>query len=65
VHRLLLRRHPERQEDLAYYLVYAREGTPLIEVVHVAGASWSIGDLFKLAKGQVGLDLYEVRSWQN
>jgi SRSO17 transposase len=64
VHWVLLRRHPERPEEVAYYLVYAPEGTALTEVVHVAGARWSIDDLFKLAKGQVGLDHYEVRSWQ-
>jgi SRSO17 transposase len=64
VHSVLVRRHPERTEDVAYYLVYAPEDTPLSEVVRVAGARWSIDDLFKLAKGQVGLDQYEVRSWQ-
>jgi SRSO17 transposase len=64
VHSMLVRRHPERPEEVAYYLVYAREGTPLAELVRVAGARWSIDDLFKLAKGQVGLDQYEVRSWQ-
>jgi SRSO17 transposase len=64
MHWVLLRRHPERPEELAYYLAYAPEGTPLTELVRVAGARWSIDDLFKLAKGQVGLDHYEVRSWQ-
>jgi len=64
VHSLLVRRHPERPEEVAYYLVYAPEDTPLSEVVRVAGARWSIDELFKLAKGQVGLDQYEVRSWQ-
>jgi SRSO17 transposase len=63
VHSVLVRRHPDRPEELAYYLVYAPEGTPLSEMVRVAGARWSIDDLFKLAKGQVGLDQYEVRSW--
>ncbi|MGH2887394.1 MAG: IS701 family transposase [Solirubrobacteraceae bacterium] len=63
VHGVLLRRHPEHPEDVASYVVYAPDGTPLTEVVRVAGARWSIDDLFKLAKGQVGLDQYEVRSW--
>jgi hypothetical protein len=63
VHSLLLRRHPERPEEIAYYLVSAPEGTALDDVVRVAGTRWSIDDLFKLAKGQVGLDHYEVRSW--
>jgi SRSO17 transposase len=64
VHALLVRRHPERPDELAYYLVYAPTDTPLAEIVRAAGARWTIDDLFKLAKGQVGLDHYEVRSWQ-
>jgi SRSO17 transposase len=63
LHGLLLRRHPERTDELAYYLVYAPVETPLAEIVRAAGARWTIDDLFKLAKGQVGLDHYEVRSW--
>jgi SRSO17 transposase len=64
VHALLLRRHPARVDELAYYLIYAPVETPLAEIVRAAGARWTIDDLFKLAKGQVGLDHYEVRSWQ-
>ena len=64
VHGVLLRRHLERPEEVAHYLTYATVATDLKELVRVAGARWSIDDLFKLAKGQVGLDQYEVRSWQ-
>lgn len=64
VHAVLLRRHPERPDELAYYFVYARVETLLTEIVRAAGARWTIDDTFKLAKGQVGLDHYEVRSWQ-
>ncbi|HEY7031026.1 MAG TPA: IS701 family transposase [Thermomicrobiales bacterium] len=63
VHALLARRHPERSAEVAYYLVYAPLATPLAEVVRAAGARWTIEDTIKLAKGQVGLDHYEVRSW--
>jgi len=63
VHALLVRRHPERTDELAYFLVYAPQDTPLAEVVRAAGARWTIEGLFTLAKGQVGLDQYEVRSW--
>jgi SRSO17 transposase len=35
----------------------------LIEVVRVAGARWMIESGFEPAKGEVGLDHYEVRSW--
>jgi SRSO17 transposase len=64
VHSVLVRRHLERTAEVAYYLVYAPTGTALEEVVTVAGARWTIEDLFKHAKGLVGLDQYEVRSWQ-
>ncbi len=63
VHALLARRHPTKPDELAFYLVYAPEGTPLVEIVRVAGTRWTIEETFKLAKGQVGLDHYEVRSW--
>ena len=29
----------------------------------MAGARWAVGGLFELAKGDCGLDGYEVRSW--
>ncbi len=63
VHALLLRRHPDRPAEIAWYLTYAPVGTGLAEVVRAAGTRWTIEDAFKLAKGQVGLDHYEVRSW--
>jgi SRSO17 transposase len=63
-HALLVRRHLVRTEEVAYYLVYAPVDWPLQEVVRAAGARWTIEEMFKLAKGQVGLGHYEVRSWQ-
>jgi SRSO17 transposase len=63
-HALLVRRHPSRTDELAYYLVFCPDATPLAEVVRAAGARWAIEDAFKLAKGQVGLDQYETRSWR-
>jgi SRSO17 transposase len=62
-HALLVRRHPTEPDEVAYYLVYAPAGTPLAEIVRAAGCRWAIEDVFKLAKGQAGLDDYEVRSW--
>ena len=31
--------------------------------MRIAGTRWSIERLFEQAKGEVGLDHYEVRSW--
>jgi SRSO17 transposase len=64
VHGLLVRRSVSTPDELAYYLVYAPTGTSGQAIVRVAGRRWSIEDFFKQAKGQVGLDHYEVRSWQ-
>ena len=35
----------------------------LAELVRIAGTRWSIESLFEQAKGEVGLDHYEMRSW--
>lgn len=63
-HALLVRRHPVRTDEVASYLVFCPDRTPLAEVVRATGARWAIEDTFKLAKGQVGLDHYETRSWR-
>jgi SRSO17 transposase len=61
-HAILVRRHPERPDALAFSLVYVPREASRDEVVRAAGARWSIEDLFQPAKGQVGLDHDEVRS---
>ena len=60
---LLVRRSITGPEDLAYYGCFSSKEVPLEELVRVAGARWVIEDAFKEAKGQVGLDQYEVRRW--
>src|SRR5437762_329007 len=40
-----------------------RPGTTVAQLVRVAGTRWAVEDLFELAKGDCGLDEYEVRSW--
>ena len=60
---LLIRRSPAKPEDLAYYLTHAPEGTTPARLVRVAGTRWTIEACFEAAKGEVGLDHYEVRSW--
>lgn len=49
--------------ELTFYLTCAPAGTALAELVRVAGARWTIESCFEMAKGEVGLDQYEVRSW--
>ena len=63
-HLLLVRRSLEDPQKLAYYVVFARKGTPLEELVRVAGSRWRIETCLEQAKGGFGLDEYEVRCWE-
>jgi SRSO17 transposase len=60
---VLARRSLDDWTDIAYFTVFAPQTTPLESVVQVAGSRWVIEVGFKTAKGEVGLDQYEVRSW--
>src|SRR5579884_2375193 len=60
---LLVRRSVADPTDLAYYVCFCPAGTPLTELVRVAGTRWAIEESFESAKGEVGLDHYEVRRW--
>ena len=62
---LLVRRSLTDPTDRAYYLCYGPEHTPLRELVRVAGARWAIEETFQTAKGQVGLDQYQVRRYDS
>ena len=61
---LLVRRNIDDPSELAYYLAYGPKGTPPEELIRVAGRRWAIEDSFEVAKGEVGLDEYEVRKWE-
>jgi SRSO17 transposase len=60
---LLIRRSMAEPDKLAYYLTHAPEETTLARLVRVAGPRWASEGCFEAAKGEVGLDEYEVRSW--
>jgi SRSO17 transposase len=62
-HRLLFRRSLKDPQEVAYYRVFAPTGCTLAEMVRVAGCRWTIEECFETAKGEVGLDQYEVRAW--
>ncbi len=61
---VLARRSLNDPEEIAYYRVFAREGTSVEELACVAGTRWTIETGFERAKGEVGLDEYEVRRWK-
>jgi SRSO17 transposase len=63
---LLIRRPldaPDDPKELAYYLTFAPSGTLLETLVAVAGRRWTIEESLEAAKGEVGLDHYEVRQY--
>jgi SRSO17 transposase len=62
---LLARRSVKDPSDLAYYLSNAPEETPLRTLAQVAAARWTIEQCFREAKGETGLDEYEVRLWHS
>jgi SRSO17 transposase len=64
-HGLLVRRSIEENPEHAYYRFYAPTSkTTLKTLVGVAGQRWQIEQAFQTAKGECGLDHYEVRHWQ-
>ncbi len=60
---LLTRRSVSDPTELAYYRVFGPAETPVGEMVRVAGRRWTIEEGFEQAKGEVGLDQYEVRRY--
>jgi SRSO17 transposase len=60
---LLARRSVSDPSELAYYRVFGPSDTPVEEMVRVAGRRWTIEEGFEQAKGEVGLDQYEVRRY--
>jgi integrase-like protein len=51
------------RQALAWCVVFAPAGTALRTLARLAGERWRIEQSFELAKGEVGLDEYEVRRW--
>lgn len=61
---LLVRRQIDDPQQFAYYLCYGPAQTEVRQLIRIAGKRWSIEDGFKAAKGETGLNEYEVRKWE-
>jgi SRSO17 transposase len=61
--RWLLVRRSRSDGEFAFYACYGPAATPLVGLVRVAATRWAVEEGFEQAKGQVGLDHYEVRRW--
>jgi SRSO17 transposase len=62
-HWLLVRRSRKDPKDHAYYVVFGPARTTLAALARVAGRRWAIEECFEVAKQEVGLADYEIRSW--
>src|SRR5438876_129050 len=62
---LLARRSPSTPDKLAYYLAYAPPKTSLETLVRVASTRYTVEQCIEEAKGETGLDEYEVRFWHS
>jgi SRSO17 transposase len=60
---LLARRSTSDPGELAFYACFAPADTSLAALVRVAGCRWRVEEAFELAKGEVGLDHYQVRQY--
>ncbi len=61
---LLVRRSIREPEEMAYYLCYGPAETATHRLIRIAGSRWRVEDGFAEAKGECGLDEYEVRKWE-
>jgi SRSO17 transposase len=62
---LLARRSLSTPNKLAYYLAYVPPRTSLEALVRVASTRYTVEQCIEEAKGETGLDQYEVRFWHS
>jgi len=60
---ILIRRSKSSPDELRAYICFAPIDTPKQKLVEVAGCRWTVETCFKESKSEVGLDQYEVRSY--
>jgi SRSO17 transposase len=61
---LLVRYDADDPSEDAYWLAYGPEGTSDEELARVCSTRWQVEEGLAQAKGEVGLDHYEVRKWE-
>ena len=63
-HWLLARRSLSDPTDIAYYACYGPRRSSTADLAWTAGSRWHIEECFQQAKGETGLDHYQVRTWR-
>lgn len=62
---LIARRSLNDAQEIAYYLSNAPVETPLLQMAQVASQRYTVEQCIEEAKGETGLDEYEVRLWHS
>lgn len=60
----IFRRSLGSQPETKYYLCNAPADYPQTELAHLTGMRWPIETALEEGKGEIGLDHFEMRSWQ-
>ena len=61
---LLARRSLTDPGEISYYACYGPRRCSTADLAWAAGSRWHIEECFQQAKGETGLDHYQVRSWR-
>ena len=63
-HWLLARRSLADPAEIAYYACYGPRRSSTADLAWTAGSRWHIEECIQQAKGEAGLDHYQVRTWR-
>jgi SRSO17 transposase len=63
-HWVLARRSINDPTETAYYICFGPASSRLKDLVRTAGARWQVEECFQIAKGECGLDHYQVRLYR-
>jgi SRSO17 transposase len=63
-HWLLARRSLADPAEIAYYACYGPARCSTADLAWTAGSRWQVEECFQQAKGETGLDHYQVRTWR-
>jgi SRSO17 transposase len=63
-HWLLARRSLSDPAEIAYYACYGPRRSSTADLAWAAGSRWHIEECIQQAKGEAGLDQYQVRTWR-
>jgi len=62
-HTLLIRRSVSDPAEVEFFVAHALAGTPVTELIEVAGLRWKIEENNETGKDLLGLTEYQVRKW--